>query len=149
MRVVRYPLAVAFALALANLAPAAPDKEKPKDEKPKQKVYEVGKDGVTIDSNLTDKDNEGGFRDNCYSKIFLVKFVKGKSYQIDMTSGNFDCYLGVRDGKNKLLAEDDDSGGGTNARLVFEAPEDGVFRIITTSFNAGENGPFNLRIQEK
>jgi hypothetical protein len=149
MQVVRFPLAVVFALVLANLAPAVQDKEKP-DEKPKQKIYEVGKDGLNIDAQLTDKDNQGGFRgDGFYSKIYLVKFAKGKTYQIDMASGNFDCYLGVRDEKNKLLVEDDDSGGGTNARIIFEATEDGVFRIVTTSFSAGENGAFNLKIQQQ
>ena len=47
----------------------------------------------------------------------------------------------------KLAEEDDDSGGGLNARIVFRAEQDGTYRIQATSFNAG-NGAFTLTVRE-
>jgi hypothetical protein len=48
----------------------------------------------------------------------------------------------------KARAEDDDSGGGLNARITFRAPADGIYRIRATSFNNGR-GPFTLTVREQ
>jgi hypothetical protein len=57
-----------------------------------------------------------------------------------------DPYLQVRDAKRKILAEDDDSGGDLNARIVFRAPADGVYQLRATSFNGGR-GPFTITVR--
>ena len=112
-------------------------------------MLEVGKDGITIDSKLDDKDGRDSVRKQMFSKVFWVKMVKGKTYQIDMKTGAFDAYLRLEDNKSKQLAEDDDSGGDLDAQILFTPTDDGVYRVITTTFDADETGPFNLRIQEK
>jgi eukaryotic-like serine/threonine-protein kinase len=58
-----------------------------------------------------------------------------------------DPYLVLRDAAGKKLAEDDDSGGGLNARIVFRAEQAGAFRIQATSFNGGA-GAFTLTVRE-
>ena len=83
--------------------------------------------------------------------VYQVKLVAGKTYVIDMVSPDqkaLDPYLVLRDAASKKLAEDDDSGGGLNARIVFRAEQDGVYRIQATSFNAG-NGAFTLTVREQ
>jgi hypothetical protein len=59
-----------------------------------------------------------------------------------------DPYLYVDDATGKQLAEDDDSGGGLNARIVLRAEQDGTYRIRATSFNAG-GGTFTLTVREQ
>jgi hypothetical protein len=59
-----------------------------------------------------------------------------------------DPYLVLTDAAGKKLAEDDDSGGGLNARIIFRTPQDGTFRIRATSFNGGR-GAFDLSAREQ
>jgi serine/threonine protein kinase len=82
---------------------------------------------------------------------YQVKLVAGKTYVIDMISPDpkaLDPYLFLLDAAGKKLAEDDDSGGGLNARIIFRVEQDGVFRILATSFNAGQ-GAFTLTVREQ
>ena len=45
-------------------------------------------------------------------------------------------------------AENDDRGGGLNARITFRADQAGAYRIQATTFNAGA-GPFTLTVREQ
>ena len=151
MKVVCGSLTLVLSLALVQLASAWQGNEQPKKEQPvKQKVHEVGK-GLSIDSELDEKDEKDPEK-GCFAKVFLVKMLKSKTYQIDMSSETegFDSWLRIEDVGKKQLADDDDSGGGLNARILFMPPEDGLYRIITTTYASSfETGPFNLRIKEK
>ena len=83
--------------------------------------------------------------------IFKVLLKANVSYVIDMVSPDpkaLDPYLVLQDSQRKTLAEDNDSGGNLNARIVFRAPADGVYRIRPTSFNGGR-GPFTLTIRPR
>jgi tetratricopeptide (TPR) repeat protein len=83
--------------------------------------------------------------------VYQVKLSAGKLYVIDMVSPDpkaLDPYLKLKDADGQQVAEDDDSGGGLNARIIYRAPRDGVYRIHATSFNAG-SGAFTLTVREK
>jgi serine/threonine protein kinase len=82
---------------------------------------------------------------------YQVKFVAGKTYVIDMVSPDqkaLNLYLYLHDATGKKLAEDNDSGAGRNARIVFRAEQDGTYRIGASSFNAG-SGAFTLTVREQ
>lgn len=82
-------------------------------------------------------------------KSYLFNMEAGKTYQIDMTSKNFDSYLYLEDVDGKLVAEDDDNGGNLNARIRYKANANGKHRIITTYFADGGNlGEFTLTIRQ-
>jgi serine/threonine protein kinase len=83
--------------------------------------------------------------------IFQVRLKANVIYVIDMVSPDakaLDPYLVLQDSQRTKLAEDDDSGGNLNARMVFRAPADGVYRLRATSFNGGR-GPFTLTIRKQ
>jgi serine/threonine-protein kinase len=83
--------------------------------------------------------------------VYQVKLAAGKTYVIDMVSPDqqaLDPYLVLSDALGKKLAEDDDSGGGLNARIIFRPAQDGTFRIRATSFNGGR-GEFSLKVREQ
>jgi hypothetical protein len=82
------------------------------------------------------------------AKVEEVKLSGGVKYVIELnTIEKFDPYLIIEDPKGKQLAEDDDSGGYPNAKVVFQAPSDGVYRIITTTFNPNETGGYALSVR--
>jgi tetratricopeptide (TPR) repeat protein len=83
--------------------------------------------------------------------VYQVKLTAGKTYVIEMVSPNqqaLDPFLVLSDAAGKKLAEDDDSGGGLNARIVFRAEQTGAFRIEARSFQNRGAGPFTLTIRE-
>jgi len=59
-----------------------------------------------------------------------------------------DPYLRLEDAAGKELAKDDDGGEGLNARIRFDCPADGTYRIICTTF-AGGVGLYELAAKQK
>ncbi len=81
-------------------------------------------------------------------KVYLVEMEAGKTYQIDMRSTNFDSYLFFESPNKKLLAQDDDSGGFPDARIIYRATEAGKFRVIASHFGGGGAlGQFTITIR--
>jgi tetratricopeptide (TPR) repeat protein len=104
-------------------------------------VHEVGQ-GLEL---------RGKLEERTPALVYQVKLASGKIYAIDMVSPDqkaLDPYLVLSDAKGKTLAEDDDSGGGLNARILYRAAQDGTFRISATSFNGG-SGAFTLTVREQ
>jgi thiol-disulfide isomerase/thioredoxin len=81
------------------------------------------------------------------SQSHVVTMKAGKVYTIDMVSTEFDSYLRLLDGKGNQLAEDDDSGGNLNARIIFTCPQDGQYKIVCTSFGATAGGSYTLTVK--
>jgi tetratricopeptide (TPR) repeat protein len=111
------------------------------DGQPVGPVHDVGK-GLLLKGRLDAKTTR---------LIYQVKFVAGITYVIDMISADekaLDPYLVLFDATGKKLAEDDDSGGGLNARIVFRAGQDGILRVHATSFNLGR-GDFTLTVRDQ
>ena len=76
-----------------------------------------------------------------------INLVAGKTYQSDMMSQDFDCYLFLENPKGQLIAQDDDGGDGLNSRIVIRAQDAGVHRIIATYFGNG-SGQFTVTVRE-
>jgi S1-C subfamily serine protease len=83
-----------------------------------------------------------------YRKTFTLPLKAGATYTFDLKSKQFDAFLRLEDPDGKKLAEDDDSGGNMNARIVHRARQDGEYRIIATTFEPGQVGSFTLRVRE-
>lgn len=82
-------------------------------------------------------------------KVFTIELAEGKTYQIDMIhkESKLDPYLRLENSEKKQLAEDDDSGGNLDARIIFKCPAKGDYRIIATSFD-GSTGAFELCVRD-
>jgi len=83
--------------------------------------------------------------DNSFFDIYAFEGRAGQQVQIDMTSGEIDSYLILLDPNGNDLAQDDDSGGGTNARLSVILPRDGIYLLMANAYEAGQTGSYNLR----
>jgi hypothetical protein len=102
--------------------------------------------GKQISGELTATSAKDKARPNRYCDVHEVKLKAGQTYQIDLASRDFDAYLRLEDSAGRQLAEDDDSGGGFNARLVFTPATSATYRVIATTFLPGATGPYTLRI---
>jgi hypothetical protein len=110
---------------------------------PKGKVLEVGAGGLKLTGSLSQETK---------NVIYQVKLDGGKSYVIEMMSPDqqkLDPYIEVRDAAGKKLAEDDDGAGDLNSRLVFRAPENGVYQIVARSFLGVGIGDYTLEVRQQ
>jgi hypothetical protein len=82
--------------------------------------------------------------------LYTVKFEAGKTYTIDMIalSDRFDPFLRLEDDQGKRLAEDDDSGGGLNARIVFPCAESGTYHVVARALAGSPAGKYRLTVRE-
>ena len=107
------------------------------------------KDGQgEVKGKLDEKDPKDASRTEMYCKIYTIKLEADKTYQFDCKS-DWDNWLRIEDAKGKELAEDDDSGGGTDARIIFECKTAGEYRVIVTSYDAATTGDFVLTVGTK
>jgi hypothetical protein len=133
-------LLAACGLGLPALAGPPGEVGKPQEIKVKQGAV------VRIDGELTDSD---AVLDRRFVKIYPVHLEKGKSYQIDLRSADykyFDPLLLLRDAQGRTLQQDDDSGGGVNARLTFTPKETADYQVVATTSPLGQTGRFSLII---
>lgn len=72
----------------------------------------------------------------------------GQAVTITLTSDDFDAYLILRDADGAEIAVDDDSAGGTNARIQdFTLPVDGIYTIVAGSYTNTGVGAFLLALE--
>jgi hypothetical protein len=67
-------------------------------------------------------------RPGCYCAIYNVKLTAGTTDTIDLRGTDFDAYLYLANDAGLILAQDDDSGGGLDARIVFTAGYTGNYQ---------------------
>ena len=86
--------------------------------------------------------------DDRYYDIFLTEPARDGRAQIDMESRDLDSeifvYRRASNGDYDLIADDDNGGGGYDARVTFDVYRGEVYRIVATSSRAGEFGYYRL-----
>lgn len=87
------------------------------------------------------------YRSKKLTKIFNITLKAGRTYQFDYLSKAYDAYLYLADADGNVLARDDDGGGGTNSRIVYQAAEDGTYRLIATSASGNRVGAFSVSVR--
>lgn len=104
--------------------------------------------GQTVQGELTSSDQR--LQDGSYIDCYVVQTRAGQRLQVDQSSSDFDSFLSVGTGSCEqltVLARDDDSGGGLNARIVHDG-DGGELFIQANSVSAGQTGAYQLRISQ-
>lgn len=101
--------------------------------------------GQTVTGTLTLGDER--LSDGSYVKRYVFDGTAGQRVIITLRSSDFDAYLWLHNEANQLLTFDDDSAGGTNARIEFVLPYTGTYEIVVNSYWAGETGQFTLTLE--
>jgi hypothetical protein len=86
--------------------------------------------------------------DNSYVDVYEILLSAEGTIQVDMTSGDVDSYIGLFEAGGMFLAEDDNSGGGRNARLVRQLPA-GKYRIWANTISEAESGAYSLVVVQR
>lgn len=75
----------------------------------------------------------GAINSNSFVHLYPLQGTAGEQITITMTGASgLDAYLGLIDPNDEVIAEDDDSGGGTNAQISIKLPESGTYLIVAT-----------------
>ena len=102
--------------------------------------------GQTVSVNLTSDDCS--LEDGTFFDLWSFSGQSGQTVTIDLVSNTFDAYLFLFDPTLSLVATDDDSGDGTNARIVFTLDQTSSdWTIAPSSFFPGDTGSYTLTLQ--
>lgn len=88
--------------------------------------------------------------DDSYVDRYVYRGTPGERVTVTMRSAAFNAYLLVAavSGDNlETVGRDDDSAGGTDARLTFTVEGNGVYAIQANSLSAGETGAYSLVVE--
>ena len=84
----------------------------------------------------------GEFVDN-----YEFEGTPGQHVTIDLRSSAFDTYLILTDPAGEQTENDDaDDGGVGHSRIDADLTESGTYRVLVTSYETGESGPYSLTI---
>jgi hypothetical protein len=99
--------------------------------------------GSTTNGQLTSADCF--LTDNSYYDVYSFSGTSGQQVTITMTSSAFDTYLFLIDTSGSVdVAQDDDSGGGTNSQIVFTLNQTGTWFIVANAFDPNVFGAYSV-----
>ncbi len=82
------------------------------------------------------------------TKLWTIEGVAGSRLLIEHSADAFDPYLYFSGPGFEVPLFDDDGAGGLNARLCVELPEDGTYRILSSSLGEDAGGEFTVSVRE-
>jgi hypothetical protein len=101
--------------------------------------------GQTLTGQLTDK---SPLHDDLTPyQAYRFRGEKGQRVEVDMKSKDFDAYLVVRRAGSIIdVVDNDDSGGGGDARVIYTLPATGDYEIRANSVNNRARGAFTVSL---
>ncbi|MBW4494366.1 MAG: trypsin-like peptidase domain-containing protein [Oscillatoria princeps RMCB-10] len=83
--------------------------------------------------------------DSSFFDIYTFEGRAGQRVTLEMTSREIDPFLILLNPRGRDVAQDNDGGGGSSARIVATLPASGRYTVIANSSQAGESGAYSLR----
>ncbi len=130
-----------YTLRVQSLGQGTPGTGTPGSSEPRGTIRR----GQEVTGTLTAGDAR--LNDNSVFHAYLYEGRAGETITIEVISSEFDAYAIIQDQSRNKLSEDDDSGGGTNARLTFTLPYTGAYRVLANAYREGTYGRYTLRIR--
>ena len=100
--------------------------------------------GREVSGRLTEHDPR--LSDSAAYQMYRFKARAGDLMEIDLSSSDFDTYAVLQDDAGHELTHDDDSGGGTNSRIVYAIPATGTYRVIVKPYRPNTFGAYQLAV---
>ena len=89
------------------------------------------------------------FEDGTPYETHVIDLQAGDEVDVTMIAQDFDSYLQIWDADGNSLVQDDDSGGGLNARASMTVPTSGTYQIIANSYSAEARGDYSLTVRTR
>jgi hypothetical protein len=124
---------------LAAIPDSQPNSDAPVQEQPASNS-DLPEGVAAMGSIAVGEQGSGTITSDAYVHIWGFDGQAGEQITITMRGeGGLDAYLGIIDPNNEVIAEDDDSGGGSDAQISIRLPESGTYVIVATR-NGIDNG---------
>lgn len=88
--------------------------------------------------------NDAVTNDGATVDAYAVRLTANQEIQLDLSSDDFDPKLELLTPGGAKVAEDDDGGPGTNARIRYVVPRAGLYQVRVTAVGSGEVGSYTL-----
>lgn len=85
--------------------------------------------------------------DGTQAALFALNGMEGEVVRLVLESPDFDAYLMLLDDEWQVLAEDDDSAGGTDAEVQIRLPRTGSYVVVANAYAADMAGRFTLTVE--
>ncbi|MGJ3253314.1 MAG: trypsin-like peptidase domain-containing protein [Elainellaceae cyanobacterium] len=141
-------IGIGFAIPINQVQPflaAVRDGRAPREWSRFAGIQTIDINGSAIRGKLDEESNVLEF-DRSFFNAYNFQANAGQRFVIDMLSSEIDAYLILLDPNGQDLAQNDDGGNGTNARLMATAPVSGTYTVLANSYSAGESGQYELRV---
>lgn len=127
--------------------PARPGPERPGPSSPRPTDHADGAiaPGQTVNGRLQEGSSQ--LRSGEFADGYALRGRRGDRLDLRLSSTEFDPYLFITGPGDFTAANDDAEGGGTDSRLIVTLPADGEYRVVATSYEAGERGRYRLIAQ--
>jgi hypothetical protein len=86
--------------------------------------------------------------DGSYGDFYMFSATGNEHMTVNLSSTAFDTYLGIAHETGAWVAEDDNSGGGTNSRIVADLLLGGNYIILANSFLPAQTGNYTLSLSD-
>ena len=86
--------------------------------------------------------------DESYVDVYEITLATAATIQIDMASTDLDSYLGLFEVSGTFLAEDDNSGGGRDARIVRQLSA-GRYRVWANTIARATGGAYTMTVEQR
>ncbi len=100
--------------------------------------------GQTVTGELAEGD--GKLEQEEYRDIYVFNGTAGENITIELTSEVFDTYVGLVLPSGEAIENDDFEGSTSRSRVDLTLRESGRYRIVATSYAAGETGTYRLSL---
>ncbi|MFN3925757.1 MAG: trypsin-like peptidase domain-containing protein [Pseudanabaenaceae cyanobacterium] len=107
--------------------------------------FTLAVNGIPIRTRFTAQDQR--LSDGSYFQVYEFSGQAGEVIIIDMQSTEIDPYMVLFDPDGNQIAQDDDSGGGKNARIIVPLPLTGVYNLYVNSYVPHQLGGFTLSLR--
>lgn len=102
--------------------------------------------GQTLTGRLETGDRQ--MTDSTWADIWQFQGQAGQSVTIELRSSEFDTYLQLLDASSNRLAEDDDSLGDLDSRVIYRLPSTGMYQIVVNNFgDTRRAGTYTLTVR--
>jgi hypothetical protein len=81
-----------------------------------------------------------------YHDTYVFDGEEGQTFRIELTSSDFDTYLGLVTPSGEEIANDDFNGDSDRSVIELTLPEAGRYRVQATSYGAAETGRYRLAL---